>query len=570
MSFPRGAFVALLCVLYACAVSAASQVTSITATVACAAGSSPHAALSCRLSSGHANAGGTAWGTFNDTIAQNGWSQLEVWTQRADAASLRETAASCGVDAARILAFGVGCVEGALTQARIFQMVTNAKANLFPGGVLPTVAKLYLGVQVAAVRGGVAAHYKPIEMPGGHATHARGSSSSSSSVETRYWQGMGVVMAHFDGLAAAYNATAPAGSNITDLELYAASSADDLGTLVNLATARSVADSKRILSKLVGAEVTAAHVEELSRVPLSTPSVDFLGCSAYVKVLPSSSGKTEDGAASPSMLVSHATWSNMYVVGGGSWVRAVSRVGRTLRWEMLRTYKMFHLAYAPAGTVSFSSYPGVMHMRGRLVPFGVRVVTGWWSLWCGGPGFLASGDDFYTAQDTQLAVVETTNNIYNNSLYEHLDPFAAFSWQRAIAATWFGTGPADWAALFGFQNSGTYNCNWMATRLDGTVPSPSALPVCWVVVAVAGRGCSLCGVMLCGMEWPASTDYYVELEQVPGALLCERVLAVWDKWNTASLRKRARCRPRGVQGLVRPACYGRLHCVVQHSSLRGA
>ena len=164
-------------------------------------------------------------------------------------------------------------------------------------------------------------------------------------------------------------------------------------------------------------------------------------------------------------------------------------------------------------------------MRGRLVPFGVRVVTGWWSLWCGCPGFLASGDDFYTAQDTQLAVVETTNNIYNNSLYEHLDPFAAFSWQRAIAATWFGTGPADWAALFGFQNSGTYNCNWMATRLDGTVPSPCALPVCWVVVAVAGRGRLLCGVLLCGMEWPASTDYYVELEQVPGALLWERVLA---------------------------------------------
>lgn len=58
------------------------------------------------------------------------------------------------------------------------------------------------------------------------------------------------------------------------------------------------------------------------------------------------------------------------------------------------------------------------------------------------------------ARDTQLAVVETTNNIYNNSLYWHLDPLAAFSWQRAITATWFATGPSDWAALFSYQNSG--------------------------------------------------------------------------------------------------------------------
>jgi len=70
-------------------------------------------------------------------------------------------------------------------------------------------------------------------------------------------------------------------------------------------------------------------------------------------------------------------------------------------------------------------------------------------------GFLASGDDFYVTRDTQLAVVETTNDIFNASLYGKLDPFAAFTWQRAVASTWFASSPAEWASLFAFQNSGT-------------------------------------------------------------------------------------------------------------------
>ena len=158
---------------------------------------------------------GFAWGQFRDTILEDGWSHLEIWTAE-DAQARRLAASGQCQDPRMAAAFAVGCVEGALTQGRVYQMVTNAKANMFPGGSLPFAAQAYLGVQVASVRAGIATHYQPSKPKSSR--QAEGSSTASA-----FWSGMAVLMAHFDGLAFAYNATAPMGQNVSALDLYAVS-----------------------------------------------------------------------------------------------------------------------------------------------------------------------------------------------------------------------------------------------------------------------------------------------------------------------------------------------------------
>lgn len=211
---------------------------SVTAFVGCGADGK---SMECRLQSGIV-AGGYAHGTFNDTIALNGWSNLEIWTREAPTLGAADPATPpCASDFTTSTAFAVGCVEGHLTQARIFQMLENAKANMFPGGALPFVAQVYLEVQQAAVRLGVDTHYKP----------ATSLARTPRDAPARFWTGMAVTLAHFDGLASAYNMTAPAGQNISKLDLYAVSSADDLTTLSNLAS------------------VDAGHLAKLTGVPVA-------------------------------------------------------------------------------------------------------------------------------------------------------------------------------------------------------------------------------------------------------------------------------------------------------------
>jgi Phospholipase B len=55
-----------------------------------------------------------------------------------------------------------------------------------------------------------------------------------------------------------------------------------------------------------------------------------------------------------------------------------------------------------------------------------------------GTGELSSDDDFYLL-DTGLAVLQTTNNILDASLYRLLTPSTLTSWQRVRAANMLST-----------------------------------------------------------------------------------------------------------------------------------
>ncbi|GAM18028.1 hypothetical protein SAMD00019534_012030, partial [Acytostelium subglobosum LB1] len=148
-------------------------------------------------------------------------------------------------------------------------------------------------------------------------------------------------------------------------------------------------------------------------------AIDFLDCSALIRVLPNNQD----------IYFGHTTWRYFYA--------------------MMRVYKTYTFAfknYGLASSVSFSS----------------------------SPGFLSSKDDFYITGNG-LAVAETTNSIFNDTLYTYVIPETLLVWQRAIVSNMISQSPQVWVQLFQQFNSGTYNNQWMVLDYKMFTPG-TALP----------------------------------------------------------------------------------------------
>jgi len=129
--------------------------------------------------------------------------------------------------------------------------------------------------------------------------------------------------------------------------------------------------------------------------------------------------------------------------------------------SMLRIYKHYDFPFssAPVTGVSFSSYPGC----------------------------LPSGDDFYITT-SNLVIMETTNEIFNRSLYtnyttSHTVPY----WIRVLVANRVALNGQTWADTFAMYNSGTYNNQWQV--VDYKQFTPGATPAngtLWILEQVPG------------------------------------------------------------------------------------
>jgi hypothetical protein len=62
-------------------------------------------------------------------------------------------------------------------------------------------------------------------------------------------------------------------------------------------------------------------------------------------------------------------------------------------------------------------------------------------------------DDFYIL-DSGLVVTETSNDIFDQSLYRKVVPQAALSWQRVLVANWLSKDGPEWAHWVAQHNSG--------------------------------------------------------------------------------------------------------------------
>ncbi|KAL0224111.1 hypothetical protein P9112_003501 [Eukaryota sp. TZLM1-RC] len=103
--------------------------------------------------------------------------------------------------------------------------------------------------------------------------------------------------------------------------------------------------------------------------------------------------------------------------------------------SMLRTMKRYELSIDGKRTaVEFSSQPGTV-----------------WSY-----------DDWYVNPQTEMTITETTNNLYNTSLYKIMTPRSLFTWERAMAGSMISESSREFVEHFVTLQSGTYNCQFMA------------------------------------------------------------------------------------------------------------
>lgn len=82
----------------------------------------------------------------------------------------------------------------------------------------------------------------------------------------------------------------------------------------------------------------------------------------------------------------------------------------------------------------------------------VECVYVWTVCFCGA-GFLVSLDDFYLL-GSGLMMTQTTNNVFNQSLYGAVTPSSLFTWQRVRLANALAHTGEEWAKIFSRFNSG--------------------------------------------------------------------------------------------------------------------
>ena len=72
------------------------------------------------------------------------------------------------------------------------------------------------------------------------------------------------------------------------------------------------------------------------------------------------------------------------------------------------------------------------------------------------PGAINSQDDFYITS-ADLYITETTNNVFNETLFDFLNPKTLMCWMRTMVANRLSNSGKEWVNIFKKYNSGTYN-----------------------------------------------------------------------------------------------------------------
>ncbi|KAK3804159.1 hypothetical protein RRG08_047627 [Elysia crispata] len=102
-------------------------------------------------------------------------------------------------------------------------------------------------------------------------------------------------------------------------------------------------------------------------------------------------------------------------------------------------------------------------------------------------GNLQSLDDFYLVGGN-LAMLQTSNNIFNEKLYDLVKPQSLLTWQRVQAANWLARGGQEWTELFSRHNSGTYNNQYMVLDLRlAQTQRPLVKNTLWVAEEIPGH-----------------------------------------------------------------------------------
>lgn len=213
--------------------------------------------MSCSIIEGESS-DAAAIGAYTDDVDTNGWGSLTV-----------DTTSAPSSNSTLALAFGAGCVEGYLTQHRIYQYWTNYKANSYGPSGPSSQLTAFMTKQNQWVRQEI---------------------SKNAPSGNKFWLGMQHLMSQFDGLVAGYQSMAPSNESFTWLDLYMNNAVGDLEDLNGLFKSPSLSD-----------ELGNNH----GKGPLKYRLTD---CSGLVAILKSPGGDVQDIA------LGHSTWRDYYAM----------------------------------------------------------------------------------------------------------------------------------------------------------------------------------------------------------------------------------------------------------------
>ncbi|XP_022203029.2 putative phospholipase B-like 2 [Nilaparvata lugens] len=175
------------------------------------------------------------------------------------------------------------------------------------------------------------------------------------------------------------------------------------------------------------------EIEDVMKMVTKSNSFNNEHCSALIKIMHNNSD----------IYFGHNTWTHYA--------------------DMLRILKKYKLNYATSGSdptlvpgreISMSSYPGAV----------------------------LSTDDYYIVASSGIAVMETTNQVYNASLFKGSTPQGlVLESIRTMVANRLAVDGKSWHETFKKYNSGTYNNQWMVLDYNTFVPGTKLGPgVLWV------------------------------------------------------------------------------------------
>ncbi|KAL0992957.1 hypothetical protein UPYG_G00101460 [Umbra pygmaea] len=294
---------------------------------------------------------GGAYGYFNDSLSQTGWSVLEIRAGYGETRELDE-----------ITYFLAGYLEGYLTAPQMISHFANMYPQLITDpGILGPVQKFFENQD----------------------SWTREQVKLNKSMDP-LWHHTGFIVAQMDGLQAGVAHWAKKQGK-KPLSLFAVQFLNAVGDLLDL------------IPVLVP---DTPHPRKLFKIP------GMGHCSALIKMLP----------GFENLLFAHSSW---YTYA------ATMRIYK--HWDF-----NIREANTATGKLSFSSYPG----------------------------FLVSLDDFYLL-GSGLMMTQTTNNVFNSSLFSQVSPHSLLAWQRVRLAHALAHTGSQWASTFSRYNSGTYNNQYM-------------------------------------------------------------------------------------------------------------
>jgi len=362
--------------------------------------------------------GGVAYGYYNNTLNQTGWSVMEI------TAGCKGRALVCDDNVAM---YGAGLLEGIFSAEQMGQHYENIRPFFLSttDKKLEDLFRAFFTKQDAWMRAMIL----------------------QSSGSDPLWAHAGYVLAQFDGLYAGYKL---AGGNEVDKDIFVVQFLNAVGDLIDL---------KGALHPQGHPDVYSMSGEDFRQYVLSAGH-----CSALVKI----TGGYEN------LYMSHSSW--------------------FLYASMMRIYKHYHFQLndpnTAAHSVSFSSYPG----------------------------FLVSLDDFYL-MDSKLVMIQTTNQIFNTSLYKLISPESLFAWHRVRLANFLSHTGQDWHKHFKRYNSGTYNNQYMVIDLKKVhLKEKLDNDALWVVEQIPGlvEGADQTDILRTGY-WPSyNVPFYESIYNLSG------------------------------------------------------